>query len=225
MPPADARHELWLVRHGETEWARLGQAHRADRHPADRDRARPGAGPRAPARRPPLRARADQPACRARPTRPRWRASATSSGTTRTCGNGTTARSRAGRPPRSATTIPGWTIWSGPWPDGETIDARRRPAPTASSRRARAAARRRPCLCARTPAARPRRSLARPAADVGRAVRAWRRRPCRSSAGSTSAAVIETLERGVRTFPMTHSAPALSAPSEMRTACSRNPRP
>jgi len=25
QPPDDARHDVWLVRHGETEWARLGR--------------------------------------------------------------------------------------------------------------------------------------------------------------------------------------------------------
>ena len=47
-PTGDVRPDLWLVRHGETEWAQAGAAYRADGHPADRDGPRPGPRARPP---------------------------------------------------------------------------------------------------------------------------------------------------------------------------------
>ena len=95
--------------------------HRPDRHPADRHGPRAGARARPAAGRPPVRARPDQPAVargrdgRARRLRRRrvvdpdlreWDYGALE--------GRLTADIRED--------YPGWTIWTGPWPDGETVD-------------------------------------------------------------------------------------------------------
>ena len=59
---APVERQIWLVRHGETEWARPRPAHRTDRHPVDRGGAVPGPRARPSDRRAPVLAGPDQPA-------------------------------------------------------------------------------------------------------------------------------------------------------------------
>lgn len=118
-PPAPLRHDLWLVRHGETEWARLG------RHTGRTDVPLTATG------RDQAVALGHRLAGRAFGlvmTSPLSRASETAA----LAGFGTaivdpdlrewdygalegrlTAEIRADHP--------GWSIWTGPWPDGETV--------------------------------------------------------------------------------------------------------
>lgn len=120
--PEDAGHRVWLVRHGETEWARLG------RHTGRTDVALTGTG----------RAQATALGRRlaGHPfalvlTSPLSRAVDTAI----LAGFGDVAvrdpdlqewdyGALEGRlTAEIRVDYPGWTIWRGPWPDGETIDA------------------------------------------------------------------------------------------------------
>ena len=117
MPPANAHHELWLVRHGETEWARLGRhTGRTDVPLTEmgRDQARDlGRG---------LSGHAFELVL----TSPLSRAADTAS----LAGFGDVVRSDPdlrewdygaleGRLTADIRAdYPGWTIWRGPWPDG-----------------------------------------------------------------------------------------------------------
>ena len=101
---------------------KAGQAHRADRRPVDRDGARPGARPRA---------RLDGHPFELVLTSRLSRAADTAS----LAGFGDVVRqdpdlrewdygALEGRlTAEIRADYPGWTIWRGPWPDGETIDA------------------------------------------------------------------------------------------------------
>ena len=122
VPPADAHHELWLVRHGETEWARLGRHTGRTDVPlteTGRDQARD------------LGRRLDGHPFELVLTSPLSRAADTAS----LAGFGDVVRqdpdlrewdygALEGRlTAEIRADYPGWTIWRGPWPDGETIDA------------------------------------------------------------------------------------------------------
>jgi broad specificity phosphatase PhoE len=115
------RPALWLVRHGETEWARLGRhTSRTDvpLTPAGREQARA------------LGRRLVAHAFALVLTSPLTRASRTAD----LAGFGATAIADAdlrewdygaleGRLTADIQTqFPGWTIWRGPWPEGETIE-------------------------------------------------------------------------------------------------------
>jgi probable phosphoglycerate mutase len=120
--PTDERHhDVWLIRHGETEWARLGRhTGRTDVPLTDTGRAQAGA----------LGRRLAGRAFHLVLTSPLSRASETAD----LAGFGAVVH----RDPdllewdygalegRLTVDIrddyPGWTIWRGPWPDGETID-------------------------------------------------------------------------------------------------------
>jgi probable phosphoglycerate mutase len=120
--PTDERHhDVWLIRHGETEWARLGRhTGRTDVPLTDTGRAQAGALGRR------LAGRAFDLVL----TSPLSRAAETAA----LAGFGDVVH----RDPdllewdygalegRLTVDIrddyPGWTIWRGPWPDGETID-------------------------------------------------------------------------------------------------------
>ena len=118
----EARHDVWLVRHGETEWARLG------RHTGRTDIPLTEAG-REQARE--LGRRLAGHAFDLVLTSPLSRAAETAA----LAGFAAVARpdpdlrewdygaleGRLTADIREA--YPGWTIWRGPWPDGETIDA------------------------------------------------------------------------------------------------------
>jgi broad specificity phosphatase PhoE len=119
-PPLTPPRELWLVRHGETEWARLGRhTGRTDVPLTElgRDQARA------------LGRRLAGHAFGLVLTSPLSRARDTAS----IAGFGDVAQadpdlrewdygSLEGRQtPDIQTTYPGWTIWFGPWPAGETI--------------------------------------------------------------------------------------------------------
>lgn len=120
-PPDDAGHQAWLVRHGETEWARLGRhTGRTDVPLTETGRAQAAT----------LGRRLAGHAFALVLTSPLGRAVDTAI----LAGFGDVAI----RDPdlqewdygalegRLTTEIradyPGWTIWRGPWPDGETID-------------------------------------------------------------------------------------------------------
>jgi broad specificity phosphatase PhoE len=122
VPPADTHHELWLVRHGETEWARLGRHTGRTDVPlteTGRDQARD------------LGRRLDGHPFELVLTSPLSRAADTAS----LAGFGDVVRqdpdlrewdygALEGRlTAEIRADYPGWTIWRGPWPDGETIDA------------------------------------------------------------------------------------------------------
>ena len=122
MPPTDVHHDLWLVRHGETEWARLG------RHTGRTDVPLTATG-------------RDQALDLGRRlhghlfelvlTSPLSRAADTAS----LAGFAGTVRpdpdlrewdygALEGRLTADIRNdYPGWTIWRGPWPGGETIEA------------------------------------------------------------------------------------------------------
>jgi probable phosphoglycerate mutase len=120
--PTDERHhDVWLIRHGETEWARLGRhTGRTDVPLTDTGRAQAGA----------LGRRLAGRAFHLVLTSPLSRAAETAA----LAGFGDVVH----RDPdllewdygalegRLTVDIrddyPGWTIWRGPWPDGETID-------------------------------------------------------------------------------------------------------
>jgi broad specificity phosphatase PhoE len=120
--PEDAGHRVWLVRHGETEWARLGRhTGRTDVALTETGRAQATALGRRLAGHPfalvltsPLSravdteilAGFDDVAVRD-PDLQEWDYGALE--------GRLTAEIRVD--------YPGWTIWRGPWPDGETIDA------------------------------------------------------------------------------------------------------
>ena len=121
LPPAQPRHDVWLVRHGETEWARLGRhTGRTDIPLTDtgRDQARA------------LGRRLAGHAFDLVLTSPLARASETAA----LAGFAETARpdpdlrewdygAFEGRLTDDIRVDhPGWTIWRGPWPGGETID-------------------------------------------------------------------------------------------------------
>jgi probable phosphoglycerate mutase len=122
VPPADAHHELWLVRHGETEWARLGRHTGRTDVPlteTGRDQARD------------LGRRLADHHFELVLTSPLSRAADTAS----LAGFGDLVRPDSdlrewdygaleGRLTADIRAdYPGWTIWRGPWPGGETIDA------------------------------------------------------------------------------------------------------
>ena len=121
-PPADAHHELWLVRHGETEWARLGRHTGRTDVPlteTGRDQAldlgrRLAGHPFELVLTSPLSRAADTAALagfggavRPDPDLREWDYGALEGRLTADIRDD----------------YPGWTIWRGPWPDGETIDA------------------------------------------------------------------------------------------------------
>jgi len=121
QPAADGRHDVWLVRHGETAWARDGRhTGRTDIPLTDIGRAQARA----------LGRRLAGHAFDLVLTSPLSRASET----TTLAGFGGVARPDADLQEwdygafegRTSAEIradhPGWTIWQGPWPDGETID-------------------------------------------------------------------------------------------------------
>lgn len=120
MPQGTERH-VWLVRHGETEWARLGRhAGRTDIALTERGRHQARALGRRLAGHPfalvltsPLSRAADTAtiaghggAAVADPDLMEWDYGALE--------GRTTAEIRGD--------IPNWTIWSGPWPNGETVE-------------------------------------------------------------------------------------------------------
>ena len=122
MPPSDVRHDLWLVRHGETEWARLGRHTGRTDVPlteTGRDQAldlgrRLAGHPFELVLTSPLSRAADTAslagfagAVRPDPDLREWDYGALE--------GRLTADIRGD--------YPGWTIWRGPWPGGETIDA------------------------------------------------------------------------------------------------------
>jgi broad specificity phosphatase PhoE len=122
-PPAsgDARHAVWLVRHGETEWARLGRhTGRTDVPLTETGRAQAVTLGRRLAGHPFALVL----------TSPLSRAAETA----RLAGFGDVAITDPdlrewdygafeGRlTAEIRADYPGWTIWRGPWPDGETID-------------------------------------------------------------------------------------------------------
>ena len=130
--PMAAPHEVWLLRHAETEWSRDPQAHRPHRHPADRRRAArtPGAlrerAGRPPASRSCSRARS---AARARP-RELAGLGDRAAAARRRCSSGTTATTRAARRRRSARRGPDWYLWRDGCPGGESpadVQRARRP--------------------------------------------------------------------------------------------------
>ena len=114
--------ELWLVRHGETEWSRDG------RHTSTTDLDLTESGVEVAAR----PARSGWPASRLRPGADQPAAPRPSYGgagrvrrrrtSTTTSSSGTTATTRASPPPRSARRVPGWTVWTHPTPGGETAE-------------------------------------------------------------------------------------------------------
>jgi probable phosphoglycerate mutase len=122
VPSTDAHHELWLVRHGETEWARLGRHTGRTDIPlteTGRDQGRD------------LGRRLAGHPFELVLTSPLSRAAHTAS----LAGFGDVVRPESdlrewdygALEGRLTVDIradyPGWTIWRGPWPDGETIDA------------------------------------------------------------------------------------------------------
>jgi probable phosphoglycerate mutase len=120
MSGAAPERQIWLVRHGETEWARLGRhTGRTDIPLTETGRAQAAALGRrigdhpfalvltSPLSRAVETARlAGHPEAIVDPDLAEWDYGALEGRTT----------------PDIRTTYPGWTIWSGPWPDGETID-------------------------------------------------------------------------------------------------------
>jgi probable phosphoglycerate mutase len=120
-PGVDGRHEVWLVRHGETEWARLGRhTGRTDIPLTQRGRDQAVA----------LGRRLAGHAFGLVLTSPLSRAAATAD----LAGFATVAQrdpdlrewdygALEGRLTADIRIdLPDWTIWDGPWPDGETID-------------------------------------------------------------------------------------------------------
>jgi broad specificity phosphatase PhoE len=119
-PGAAPRHDVWLVRHGETEWARLGRhTGRTDAPLTEAGRAQAEVLGRRLAGRPfalvltsPLSRAADTatlagfPDASMDPDLREWDYGALE--------GRTTADIRE--------EYPGWSIWDGPWPQGETID-------------------------------------------------------------------------------------------------------
>ena len=123
LAPEPVRPRIWLVRHGQTEWARLGRhTGRTDIPLTDEGRDQAQAlGTR-------LRGEHDTFALAL--TSPRVRASATAD----LAGFGDTATVEPDlaewdygaleglTTSEIKATYPDWTIWTGPWPDGETIE-------------------------------------------------------------------------------------------------------
>jgi broad specificity phosphatase PhoE len=119
--PTSSKHDVWLVRHGETEWARLG------RHTSRTDVPLTAAG-EAQARA--LGGQLVEHTFALVLTSPMSRASSTAA----LAGYGEAAVPDPdlrewdyGRLEGRLTSdirgeFPDWTIWNGPWPDGETID-------------------------------------------------------------------------------------------------------
>ena len=122
VPPTDVRHDLWLVRHGETEWARLGRHTGRTDVPltaTGRDQAldlgrRLAGHPFELVLTSPLSRAADTAslagfagAVRPDPDLREWDYGALEGRLTADIRDD----------------YPGWTIWRGPWPEGETIDA------------------------------------------------------------------------------------------------------
>jgi broad specificity phosphatase PhoE len=120
-PAGEERNAVWLVRHGETEWAKLGRhTGRTDVPLTDTGRAQAVT----------LGRRLDGHPFALVLTSPLSRAAETA----RLAGFGDVAVTDAdlrewdygALEGRLTTEIradyPGWTIWRGPWPDGETID-------------------------------------------------------------------------------------------------------
>ncbi len=169
--PAPER-QVWLVRHGETEWARLGRhTGRTDIPLTGIGRSQAGA----------LGRRLDDHAFALVLTSPLARAADTA----RLAGFGALAQADPdlmewdygaleGRlTAEIRAEYPDWSIWTGPWPAGETIDEVAARADRVIERCLAPVGRRRcAALQPRPPAPRPRRPLARPARDLGRAVRA-----------------------------------------------------
>ena len=117
----EAGHDVWLVRHGETEWARLGRhTGRTDIPLTERGRAQALA----------LGRRLAGHAFSLALTSPLSRASETAelAGYGDVVGRDPDLRewdygALEGRlTPDIRADLPGWTIWRGPWPGGETID-------------------------------------------------------------------------------------------------------
>jgi len=115
------RAELWLVRHGETEWARLGRhTGRTDVPLTDvgREQAR--------ALRPQLGGHAFGLVLTSPLTRARETASIAGFGDVAVSDPDLMEWDYGSLEGRQSADIrvdyPGWTIWRGPWPDGETID-------------------------------------------------------------------------------------------------------
>jgi broad specificity phosphatase PhoE len=120
MPAENSPGDLWLVRHGETEWARVGRhTGRTDVPLTDLGRAQATAlGRRLAGHR--FELVLTSPLSRARET-------------AELCGFGAVAQSDPdlmewdygsleGRETADIrVALPGWTIWRGPWPGGETI--------------------------------------------------------------------------------------------------------
>jgi broad specificity phosphatase PhoE len=118
--PEAARHDVWLVRHGETAWARLGRHTGRTDVPltaTGRDQARALGADLAGH---PFALVLTSPLSRAADTaKLAGFAAAVADDDLREWDYGalegrTTAEIRAD--------YPGWTIWRGPWPEGETID-------------------------------------------------------------------------------------------------------
>ena len=120
QPPDDARHDVWLVRHGETDWARLGRhTGRTDIPLTDvgREQARTlgrrlAGHPFALVLTSPLSRAAETAAlagfedeAQPDPDLQEWNYGAFEGRLTSDI----------------RTELPGWTIWDGPWPGGETI--------------------------------------------------------------------------------------------------------
>jgi probable phosphoglycerate mutase len=120
-PSVPAGHELWLVRHGETEWARLGRHTGRTDVPltrTGRDQARA------------IGRRLDGRAFGLVLTSPLSRASETAAlagfGATATVDPDLREWDYGALEGRLTAEIradyPGWSIWTGPWPDGETVE-------------------------------------------------------------------------------------------------------